>query len=100
MNTARMKKAAFKTGDRLRYIGDRKAWAEVKGKQVPIIYNGMEVEIIKTKLPTAGLGFVGNDADGEPIFDQGSDGYNVYNNANGDGRIIWPDNAADWQKVN
>lgn len=91
-----MKKAAFKTGQVLKYLGNRQTWTKVNGKDIPIIYNGMQVEIIETHPPQKGHGIV-TLKDGEQIFDGDNDGYNIYKNSQGQKRIIWPDNKKDWQ---
>lgn len=99
MNTTTMKKAAFKIGDRLEYVGDRQALTEVKGKIVPIIFKGMIVTITETRPPSKGHGWVQPAGHDEPFFDADDDGYNVYVNAAGQGRIIWPKNKNDWKKL-
>lgn len=92
--------AAFKVGDKLEYLGDRQGWREIDGKEVPVIYKGMIVEVTETHPPSKGHGWVTLPGDDEPFFDQDDDGYNVYQNAAGDGRIIWPLNKNDWKKIN
>jgi hypothetical protein len=94
-----MKKAAFKIGDKLEYLGDRHGTTTVSGKEVPVIFNGMKVTIVEIHAPSQGLGFVGNDEEGEPIMDHDWDGYNVYINDFGQRRIIWPNKKDEWKKV-
>jgi hypothetical protein len=93
-----MRKALFKVGDKVRYLGDRKVWDEKKN---PIIFKGMEVTILTVKDPRKGYGFIKNDEDGEPLVDRDNDGYNTYNNTPNpmNARIIWPEDGKDWEKV-
>lgn len=99
MNTATMKKAAFKTGDVLEYLGARIAHTIIEGKEVPTIFPGMRCTITRTDPPRKGYGYIKDDEDGEPMVDRGTDGHNVYTNAAGQGRIIWPDDADQWKLV-
>jgi hypothetical protein len=95
-----MAKAAFKTGDTLEYIGERKTWAEVEGRKVvPSLYKGLRVTVIETKEPVVGRGFLGYSYDKERIVDNGTDGCNVYEAANGFKKLIWPKNAREWRVI-
>lgn len=94
-----MKKAIFKTGDKVRYKGNRKAESNTgpNSEMRPLIYPKMEAEITETHLPDKGLGEVMYQ--GEMINDQDCDGYNVYKNKYDRGAIIWPEYAKDWERV-
>ncbi len=94
-----MKKALFNNGDRVKYIGSRINSTEVGGKQVPTMFKGMEVTISETRNPLKGYGFIKNDEDGEPIIDHDMDGHNIFINAAGQGRIIWPEKKEEWELI-
>lgn len=99
MKSATMKPAAYQVGDRLKYKGTRRQWAIVGGEKIPTIAPGMIVTITERKPPSKGLGFIKYDEDGEPLIDWDDDGYNVYKNEHGQGRIIWPDDKDEWEKI-
>lgn len=90
--------AAFKIGDKLQYLGERRTWSVVDGKEEPLIFPGMIVTIVETHSPMKGLGEV-TLPDGDVITDYDRDGYNVYKNAHNQGRIIWPKDKKEWKKL-
>lgn len=93
-----MEKALFKTGDRVRYLGNREAGQGFSENEIqPLIFPGMEAEIVKTKPPTKGMGSVYHE--GEWITDHDEDGYNVYRNEYGNEAIIWPEAKKDWERI-
>ena len=94
-----MKKALFKTGDKVRYLGNKRAEQGRGFNPVmkPVIFPGMVATITETHKPTKGYGYLM--ADGELIPDPDEDGYNVYTNEYGESRIIWPDNKKDWKLI-
>jgi hypothetical protein len=94
-----MKKAAFKIGQKLKYLGQRTTATMVNKKLVPIMFNGMEVTIIETHPPRKGYGFIKYDDEGEAIIDHDDDGYNIYENAAGQRRILWPKYKKEWERI-
>lgn len=94
-----MKRASFKIGQVLEYLGDRLGSTTVNGVQVYTRKKGMRVTITGTKPPSKGYGFIKNDEDGEPIIDHDQDGYNTFLNAAGQGTIIWPEDKNQWKII-
>lgn len=102
--------APFPVGTRLRYEGTMRTWThDPDGSLVPLIEPGMVVEITKVKEGRRGtlIQLYDHDAGewmtweetGEPVLDTTRDGYSVYRNATGHGRIIWPADAGEWSLV-
>jgi hypothetical protein len=91
-----MKKALFKNGDTVEYIGPRKIWGE--GKNI-LFEKGMTFSIIETRDPEKGLGKIGVDDEGEDIVIPDRDGHNVYVWSDGFRRIIWPWDKKEWRKL-
>lgn len=95
----KLKLAPFKNGQRLRYMGNRHVTTTVNGKDVLVIANNMEVEIVDTKPPEKGMGVIGQDEDGEDIIDYDCNGYNVYVNYFGQRRIIHVQDKKEWEEI-
>jgi len=95
----RLLKAPFKIGDKVKYLGQRKSWTVLNGKEFPNIFPGMVATISETIEPRNGYGQLGVDDEVEPLIDHGHDGYNVYKNDAGQGRIIWPKDKKEWEKL-
>lgn len=93
------KKAAFKVGQKVKYIGDSQWSSIVNGKETPTRFRGMIVEIIEIKPPEKGLGFVKIDDDGEPLIDHDHNGCNVALNEFGHRFLIWPENKNQWELI-
>ncbi len=92
-----MKKALFKTGDKVEYLGIRsvKSGTGVNPVYLPSIFPGMVAEITETKPPQKGLVMIW--VEDEYINDLDDDGYNVYTNEHGRSAIIWPERKKDWK---
>ena len=94
-----MKKAPFKNGDKLKYIGKQKVSSGINGEEMkPLYFDGMVVKIIKVVKPIKGLGMV--EYYGEQIEDYDQDGYNVFENEFGNGACISDDEYLnDWELI-
>jgi hypothetical protein len=93
----KLRKALFKVGDVVEYLGERHNEDE-KGN--PLLTKGMKFKIDAVFPPSKGLGKYGvDDETGEDLIDRDDDGYNTYKNARGQGRIIWPENESEWRLV-
>lgn len=90
----------YSVGTRLRYTGTGRSWADAE-MQVPLQWPGMEVVIVETKPGHRGsLRLIEiDDLTGEEIRDTTRDAYSVYLNPRGDGRVIRPDNADEWEPL-
>lgn len=91
-----MKKAAFKTGQTVRYLGVR-CWLGKDDK--PIMCEGMEFNIIETTQPERGLGRLFLWQYEDPIMDEDKDGYNVIEDRQGSRWCIHPADKSDWEVV-
>lgn len=92
----------FPVGTRVRYLGTREAYFPLPdGKNDVIIKNGLVVVITNIRKGRQGTGkILGYHDDGDPIYDYTVDGYSVYQTEIlKHGRIIWPDNADEWEIV-
>ena len=89
-----MKKALFKIGQSVMYIGKSNSTIGVNGKQVPRHKHGLIFEITETHEPQEPRGQVTPE-----IFDDGSNGYNIGINEHGAFIVIWPEYKQDWQEV-
>jgi hypothetical protein len=94
----KLRKALFKVGDVVEYLGDRKHW---DGEGSVIFQKGMRFRIDDVYPPRKGLGKLGVDEDtGEDLVDYDQDGYNTYKRyPNDHGIIIWPRDKNDWKLV-
>lgn len=92
-----MKKALFKEGDVVEYIGNRHIW-DGTGK-FDLLKKGMRFTITETHQPEKGMGKIGVDDEDEDIIIPDRDGHNVYVWADGFRRIIWPKDKSEWVKV-
>lgn len=94
-----MKEALFQIGDEVQYLGDKKAssGSGFNPEMKPLIWPGMIAKITETHPPEKGIGKV--KYHGEWITDYDQDGYNVYENEHGNGRIIFPDDKNDWKLI-
>jgi hypothetical protein len=90
----------FAVGTRLRYLGTAQSWADAEGK-VKLQWPGMETVVTEAKLGRRGtLRLMEVDEDsGEEIRDETRDGYSVWTQTNGHGRIIWPKDKHEWEVI-
>jgi len=88
----------FPVGTRLRYLGTLQSWADPECR-VKLQWPGMETVVTETKPGRRGTGrlVAVDEYDGEEIRDTTRDGYSVWTQVNGHGRIIWPENAHEWE---
>jgi hypothetical protein len=102
------KPAPFPVGTQLRYVGTHRVHSiTASGELVPLMEPGLVVTVAEVKPGRRGTLRALRDEDGpmyyedtgDPILDETRDGYSVYRNAVGSGRIIWPDAVAEWEVV-
>mgnify|MGYP001587428525 FL=1 len=87
----------FPVGTKLRYRGTQRVWAS---PALLLLGPGIEVVIARVEHGLHGTGRVlHTDDDGYEVVDKTRDGRSVWINARGQGRIIWPDSAGDWEVV-
>lgn len=90
----------FQIGSRVRYVGSRRVYADSDGNR-PLLVAGMEFVIDSDHQGKRGtneqIGW--DDIDDVPILDETSDGCCVYTQADGQGRLIRPENAGEWEIV-
>jgi len=96
----------FPIGTRLRYTGTSDmAIIAPDQTRVPVLAAGLEVEITETRPGYCGTlrPVPGDWFDEEPPLDTTQDGYSVFYvdvpGAKPFGRIIWPANASEWERV-
>lgn len=95
-----MRKAAFKKGQRIEYIGERLSTTILDGKEIPVNKKGLVWDVIEEREPRKGYGFIKNDEDGEPLIDPDRDGHNLIRNEYGYQRLLWPESKAEWKIYN
>jgi hypothetical protein len=112
------KEPPFPVGAKLRYLGNHESYTydidpvTREKKTVPLIHHGIEVVIESVTHGHQGTGQQLRDIEGllfdedtgQPLVDETRDGYSVYRvnaiqNGQRQGRIIWPDNASEWQRI-
>lgn len=96
----------FPVGARVRYTGTRRTYVLTdSGAEVPTVEPGLTVTIEQAKPGRKGTGRpLPGEWDGEePPIDETRDGYSVYRvpvpGSEPYGRIIWPADAAEWERV-
>lgn len=89
----------FPVGTHLRLIRDR--GGIYAGDGTPLEVLGTEAVIVRVKEGRRGtLRLIEvDDYTGEEIRDTTRDGYSVWNRVDGSGRIIWPANADEWERI-
>lgn len=97
--------APFPKGARLRYIGTRRVGTyDAQGNEMPILAPGSVVTILRTSDGRRGtLRPLPGEWDDEPPIDQTQDGYSAYAvevpGRKPMGRIIWPADANEWERM-
>ena len=90
----------FPVGTRLRYTGTTKSWTGQEPNLIPTQWPGMETTVTKVNLGRQGtLRMIDLDDGDEPFPDETRDGYSVWVNAAGQGRIIHCDDAKNWEVI-
>lgn len=90
----------FQVGTRLRYIGERRVYADAVASATLLLGPGIEATIARVELGTQGTGRVLHvEDDGDEIVDSTRDGKSIWINARGQGRIIWPSTADEWEVI-
>jgi hypothetical protein len=100
------RKPPFAPATQVRYVGTRRLTAVDKdGNEVPLLGAGLVVTVSKTTLGRRGTlrPLPGEWDDDEPPLDTTQDGYSVYEvevpGYGKQGRIIWPENAVEWECI-
>jgi hypothetical protein len=99
--------APFPVGTKVRYVGTRRTEIQAStGEMVPVIAPGMIATVERvnpgrqgTLRPLPGEW----EDEGNPVLDTTRNGYSVYSvplpGGKSYGRIIWPSDAAEWERV-
>jgi hypothetical protein len=88
----------FAVGTRLRYVGTYRSFADADGK-VPLQWPGMETTVTRIRPGRRGTlrQLPVEDGDEAPLYDTTRDGYSVWEQSNGHGRIISHEGKHEWE---